>query len=222
MKIFKKIMKVGLVIVFIIVICTILINASVKKYGKSRLITIEEAAEQKDIDCVLVLGCLVKPNGNPSLMLEDRLEKGVELYQAGATTKIVMSGDHGQENYDEVNTMKEYAIEKGIPSEDVFMDHAGFSTYESIYRIRDVFEADKILIVSQEYHLYRALHIAKKLGIEAYGVPAKDKKYAGQTMRDFREVLARVKDYITALYKPKPTYLGETIPVNGDGNLTND
>ena len=215
-------MKVGLVIVFIIVICTILINASVKKYGKSRLITIEEAAEQKDIDCVLVLGCLVKPNGNPSLMLEDRLEKGVELYQAGATTKIVMSGDHGQENYDEVNTMKEYAIEKGIPSEDVFMDHAGFSTYESIYRIRDVFEADKILIVSQEYHLYRALHIAKKLGIEAYGVPAKDKKYAGQTMRDFREVLARVKDYITALYKPKPTYLGETIPVNGDGNLTND
>lgn len=222
MKIFKKIMKVGLLIVLAIVICTILINASVKKHGKSRLITIEEAAEQKNIDCVLVLGCLVKPNGNPSLMLEDRLEKGVELYQAGATTKIVMSGDHGQENYDEVNTMKEYAIEKGIPSEDVFMDHAGFSTYESIYRIRDVFEADKILIVSQEYHLYRALHIAKKLGIEAYGVPAKDKKYAGQTMRDFREVLARVKDYITALYKPKPTYLGETIPVNGDGNLTND
>ncbi len=222
MKIFRKIIKLGIFIAFVIILCTVLINAHVKKYGKSRLITIDEAVMKEDIDCVLVLGCLVRPDGNPSLMLQDRLVKGVELYDAGVTPKIIMSGDHGQTDYDEVNSMKQYAVDNGVPSEDVFMDHAGFSTYESIYRVRDIFEADKILIVSQEYHLYRALYIAEKLGVEAYGVAAEDVEYAGQSMRDFREVLARVKDYLTVIFKPEPTYLGETIPVDGDGNVTND
>ena len=78
-----------------------------------------------------------------------------------------MSGDHGQIEYDEVNTMKQVAIDAGVPSNDIFMDHAGFSTYESIYRAKEIFEADKLIIVSQEYHLYRALYIAKQLGIES-------------------------------------------------------
>ena len=222
MKIFKRIIKWGMLLLFIGILSTLLINAHVKKRGKSHLISIEEATQQEDIDCILVLGCLVRPDGNPSLMLEDRLECGVELYYAGASSKMIMSGDHGQTDYDEVNAMKQYAIDEGIPSEDVFMDHAGFSTYESIYRAKEIFGADKILIVSQEYHLYRALYIAEKLGVEAYGVAAEDVVYAGQNIRDFREVLARVKDAITVIFKPKPTYLGETISVDGDGNVTND
>lgn len=222
MKTLKKIVRFGLLILFIGIISIILINAHVKKRGKSRLISSEEATQQEDIDCILVLGCLVKPDGNPSLMLEDRLERGMELYYAGASSKMIMSGDHGQTDYDEVNSMKQYAIDKGIPSEDVFMDHAGFSTYESVYRAKEIFGADKIVIVSQEYHLYRALYIAEKLGVEAYGVAAEDVVYAGQNIRDFREVLARVKDAITVIFKPKPTYLGETISVDGDGNVTND
>lgn len=133
-----------------------------------------------------------------------------------------MSGDHGREEYDEVAAMKQFAIDEGIPSEDVFMDHAGFSTYESIYRAKEIFQADKILIVTQEYHLYRALYIANQLGVEAYGVSSDYHTYVGQFMRDFREMLARVKDCATCIFKPEPTYLGEAIPVFGDGNITND
>ena len=118
--------------------------------------------------------------------------------------------------------MKEFAIEKGVPSENIFMDHAGFSTYESIYRAKEIFEADKIVIVTQKYHLYRALHIANSLGIEAYGVGADPRQYVGAMYREIREILARNKDFVKCLFKPEPTYLGETIPVSGNGNATND
>ena len=118
--------------------------------------------------------------------------------------------------------MKQYAIDKGIPSEDIFMDHAGFSTYESIYRAKEIFKAKNIIIVTQKYHLYRALYIAKKLDINAYGISSDPRKYRGQTYREVREILARNKDFINCIIKPKPTYLGEAIPVSGNGNLTND
>ena len=155
-------------------------------------------------------------------MLHDRLRMGVELYDLGAAPKLLMSGDHGRENYDEVDVMKSFAVDAGIASEDVFMDHAGFSTYESMYRAKEIFQAKKIIIVTQEYHLYRAIYIAESLGMEAWGVAADYQTYYGQTKRDIREVLARVKDFGTSMFKPKPTYLGTAIPIWGDGNLTND
>ena len=133
-----------------------------------------------------------------------------------------MSGDHGTEDYDEVNIMKQFAIEKGIPSENIFMDHAGFSSYESIYRAKEIFKAKKIIIVTQEYHLYRALYIAKQLGVEAYGVASDSRQYVGAAYREIREILARNKDFIKCILKLKPTYLGETIPVSGNGDITND
>ena len=198
------------------------INSIVKLSTGNQIISSEEAAKLEDIDCILVLGCFVKDDGRPSDMLFDRLTRGVELYDLGAAPKLLMSGDHGREEYDEVAAMKQFAIDKGIPSEDVFMDHAGFSTYESIYRAKEIFQADKILIVTQEYHLYRALYIANQLGVEAYGVSSDYHTYVGQFMRDFREMLARVKDCATCIFKPEPTYLGDVIPIFGDGNLTND
>lgn len=198
------------------------LNAYVKSVGGADIITPEEAVNLEDVDCIIVLGCLVKNNGTPSDMLADRLERGIDLYNQGAAPKIIMSGDHGREDYDEVNTMKKVAVDAGIPSSDVFMDHAGFSTYESIYRAKEIFEADKIIIVTQDYHLYRALYIAEKLGIEAYGVNADYRTYWGQTKRDAREILARCKDFCNMIFKPEPTYLGEKIPVSGDGDLTND
>lgn len=198
------------------------INGYVKSSTSDQIITTEEAAEQTDIDCILVLGCYVHDSGRPSDMLADRLRRGIELYQSGAAPKLLMSGDHGQKDYNEVKAMKLEAMEEGIPSEDIFMDHAGFSTYESIFRARDVFAADKIIIVTQEYHLYRALHIANALGVEAYGVAADYNTYVGQAYRELREILARNKDFATSILKPAPTYLGEVIPVSGDGNLTND
>lgn len=198
------------------------INAYVKHSVADRILTSEKAAELADVDCIMVLGCQVKDSGKPSDMLADRLRRGIEVYELGASPKLLMSGDHGRTEYDEVNTMKQVAIDAGIPSSDVFMDHAGFSTYESVYRARDIFEADKIIIITQEYHLYRALFIAEKLGVEAYGVASDYHTYYGQAMRDFREILARNKDFLMTIFKPEPTYLGEAIPVSGDGDLTND
>ena len=198
------------------------LNSIVKLSTGKQIISSEEAAKLEDVDCILVLGCFVKDDGRPSDMLHDRLTRGVELYNLGAAPKLLMSGDHGREEYDEVAAMKQFAINAGIPSEDVFMDHAGFSTYESIYRAKEIFQADKILIVTQEYHLYRALYIADQLGVEAYGVSSDYHTYVGQFMRDFREMLARVKDCATCIFKPEPTYLGDAIPIFGDGNLTND
>ena len=197
------------------------VNGHVKHSAKKWLLTAEEAAELEQADCILVLGCGVRPNGAPSLMLQDRLDMGLRIYELGAAPKLLMSGDHGTVDYDEVNAMKDYAMEAGVPSEDVFMDHAGFSTYESMYRARDVFCAEKVIIVSQQYHLYRAVYDARALGLEAYGVAAEDVAYLGQTLRDVREILARNKDFFYCLLRPQPTFLGEAIPVSGDGNATN-
>ncbi len=191
------------------------------KHTASDYILSAEAAQELDADCILVLGCGVRPDGEPSLMLRDRLDMGLALYEAGAAPKLLMSGDHGRQEYDEVNAMKDYAMAAGVPSEDVFMDHAGFSTYESMYRARDVFCAEKVIIVSQQYHLYRAVYDARALGLEAYGVAAEDVAYLGQTLRDVREILARNKDFFYCLFRPEPTFLGEAIPVFGDGNATN-
>lgn len=211
-----------LCLVVVATVSVISINAYIKGVGADYLLTSEEAAALTDVDCILVLGCQVKDDGTPSDMLRDRLTRGIEVYNLGAAPKLLMSGDHGREEYDEVGTMKQYAIEAGISSEDIFMDHAGFSTYESIYRAKEIFQADKIIIVTQEYHLYRALYIAKQLGVEAYGVASDYHTYAGQTMRDFREVLARCKDFVSVIFKSEPTYLGDAIPVSGNGDATND
>lgn len=177
-------------------------------------------AEGIDADCILVLGCLVKADGSPSDMLSDRLEIGVELYENGAAPKLLMSGDHGRVEYNEVGAMKKYALDKGVASADVFMDHAGFSTYESMYRAKEIFGADKIIIVSQSYHLYRAIYIARSLGIEAYGVASDQRSYRGQSVRDVREAAARAKDLVYTIFRPLPTYLGESISLLGDGNVT--
>ena len=198
------------------------LNAHVKKTAGNRIITQEEAAELAGVDCVLVLGCGVREDGTPSHMLEDRLKQGVALYDLQASPKLLMSGDHGRVEYNEVGTMKEYAVEAGIPSEDVFMDHAGFSTYESLYRAKEIFGVKKLIIVTQEYHLYRALYIAERLGLEAWGVASDYRTYWGQTSREIREILARTKDFVNTVFWPEPTFLGEAIPVSGNGDLTND
>lgn len=198
------------------------INLWVTGSVSCRILTQEQAAFIEDVDCVVVLGCQVRSDGSPSHMLEDRLKRSVALYEAGAAPKLLMSGDHGTVTYDEVNAMKRYALEAGVPSEDVFMDHAGFSTYETVYRAKEIFGADKVIIVTQQYHLYRALYIAQALGIEAYGVAADYRQYSGQFARDLREVLARVKDFGMSIIKPEPTYLGKAIPISGNGELTHD
>ncbi|CVI70006.1 vancomycin high temperature exclusion protein [Clostridiales bacterium CHKCI001] len=222
MKIHWKKWLMGFVIFIILIGCYGLgVNFYMKASVEGKILS-DEDATRIEADCILVLGAGVREDGTPSPLLQERLDMGVRLYDLGASAKLLMSGDHGRAGYDEVNKMKEYAVENGVSSHDVFMDHAGFSTYESMYRARDVFQAKKLIIVTQQYHLYRALYVAEKLGLEAYGVAADQMVYNGQLYREVREILARNKDFINTLIWPKPKYLGDAIPVNGDGDITND
>ena len=219
MKIIKKLIIAVICIGIVCSAAVLGINFYVVKSSEKYILSMDNAGD--GYDCVLVLGCGVWGD-QPSHMLEDRLLVGIELCKNGASEKLLMSGDHGREEYDEVNVMKKFATDRGLASEDVFMDHAGFSTYESMYRARDIFKAKKVLIVTQEYHLYRAIFDARRLGLDAYGVTSDLRDYGGQIFRDIREILARNKDLIYTTLKPEPTYLGEAIPVQGDGNATND
>lgn len=226
MKIRKRILiKIGVLLscaALVMSCAALVINSLVVSSVRDKILEPERASELYAVDCVLVLGCLVKKNGEPSDMLRDRLDRGIELYAMSAAPKLLMSGDHGQRDYNEVGTMKRYAVELGVPSEDVFMDHAGFSTYDSLYRAKEVFGAKKIVIVTQKYHLYRALYIAEQLGIEAYGVASDYRGYTGQIKRDVREILARNKDFLSCAFSVRADILGEPIDLGGDGDVTND
>ena len=217
----KKMLKYGIIVIVVLIVLIFGINFYVRLSTKKQIIKESEYSKLSDIDCIIILGAGIWGD-KPSPMLEDRLLEGINLYRNNISDKIIVSGDHGRKEHDEVNIMKNYLIEKGIPSENVFMDHAGFSTYESIYRAKEIFQAKKMVIVTQKYHLYRALYIAKKLGIESYGVGSDPRQYVGATNREIREIFARDKDFIKCIFKPKPTYLGDTIPVSGNGDVTND
>ena len=210
-----------LIVVAIAALTPFLINFAVIN-STSKYIINQEETTSLDADCIIVLGALVWDDNRLSDMLEDRVIVGTELYNRKSAPKIIMSGDHGRIEYDEVNAMMNYALTKGVKSDDVFLDHAGFSTYESMYRAREVFKAHKVLIITQKYHLYRAVYLARALGLDAYGVSSDLRPYYGQKSRDIREFLARNKDFFTSIFKPKPTYLGDAIPVSGSGVVTHD
>jgi len=197
------------------------INHYVERIGAKYIYS---AQDVPTADTVLIMGAYVFPDGTLSTMLKDRVVVGYELYENGKTPKIIVSGDHGRRDYDEVNTMKDFIKSKGVTGQDIFMDHAGFSTYESLYRARDIFQVKKVIIVTQRYHLLRALFIARELGLEAYGVASDNHDY-GPVMATYkvREMVARNKDFwLAKVFKPQPTFLGEVIPVFGDGGATDD
>lgn len=221
MEIVKKVLFILTIIALILIFIVLVINFFVVLKTKGKIVSKEDLLDEKNIDAILILGAGIWGD-RPSHMLEDRLLEGIDLYKSDISNNLIMSGDHGKADYDEVNLMKKFAIEKGVLSEDVFMDHAGFSTYESVYRAKEIFGAKKIVIVTQEYHLYRAIYIAESLGLEVYGVKSNPRGYAGQFIRDLREILARDKDFFTSIIKPKPTYLGEKISLDGSGDVTND
>lgn len=195
------------------------VNSYIKNREKDKIFTVDSVSG--GYDCIIILGCGIKDDGRPSDMLYDRIITGVELYKKGIAPRILMSGDHGRTDYDEVGTMKKYAVDMGIPEDAVFCDHAGFSTYESMVRANKVFGIENAVVVTQSYHLYRALYDAKSFGIDAYGVSADVRRYLGQTNRNIREIIARNKDFLFCVFKPDPKYLGEKIDITGSGSVTN-
>lgn len=171
-------------------------------------------------DAILILGSLVYQSGAPSPVLTARLEHGLALYRAGKAPKILLSGDHGTKTYDEVNAMRDWLTARGVPLQDVFMDHAGFNTYDSMYRARDIFQIKTVLVVTQQFHMSRSLYIARALGLEAYGVAAPDLALYNMRYNNLREALARVKSFAETAVHRKPKYLGDVIPISGDGRVT--
>lgn len=199
------------------------INLYMKYVADKEFATLEELEiEKQEYDAAIILGAQVKEGGKLSLMLKERVDMGIALYKAGITDRLIMSGDHGREDYDEVNAMKDYAIAAGVPSEHIFMDHAGFSTYDTMYRAREIFQVEDAVVVTQEYHLYRAVYNAKAMDMDVKGIFCDRDVYAGDKYRKLREALARVKDFGYCMIKPEPKCLGEAIPVSGNGDMTND
>ena len=183
-------------------------------------VDLESMPAMSPADCILILGCGIIDENTPSDMLKDRLDMGMAAYQLGLAPRILISGDNGHEGYNEIHVMLHYLLDAGVPEEDIFCDHAGFSTYDSVHRAGSIFGANDIIIITQRYHLYRALFIAKGLGINAKGVCANQRSYMGKLYREAREVLARDKDCIKTLIKAKPVYGGEPISLQGNSKLS--
>jgi len=174
-----------------------------------------EAPPPEDLDCILVLGCGVRPDGSPSHMLEDRMKRAIQLYQAGWSDVLLLSGDNRKEDYNEVGVMKAYAMARGVPEEAIVLDHAGLCTYDSLYRARAIFGAERVVVITQAFHISRALYIGRSLGVEAWGVTADLRPYQHELFNRCREILARDKDALWCLVKPEPTHLGEKVPLRG-------
>jgi SanA protein len=155
-------------------------------------------------------------------MYQDRADVAVEVYKAGKAEKILISGDHGRNEYDEVNAARKYLLAKGVPAEDIFLDHAGFDTYDSLYRARDIFQIKTLIISTQNFHLPRAVYIARKMGIGAWGVSADKHLYGNEQYYEMREALARAKAWLDVLFQAEPKFLGEAIPITGDSRASWD
>lgn len=180
--------------------------------------TREEVEDLSSIspECILVLGASVTSDGVPSPILQDRLDTAIDLYNKGVAPKLLLSGDNGQMVYNEVKAMQNYALEAGVDENDIYLDHAGFSTYESIYRAKYIFKVDSMIVVTQTYHLYRSLYGCRRMGITVMGAAADQYTYAGQEKREIREVLARDKDFVKWIFKPQPTFLGDAVPISAE------
>lgn len=217
----RVLLGVLLVVVLALAAVMAVTNVVMIQSTKDDIVTPEEAVDF-GAQAIVVLGASVLPDGTPSGILQDRIDDGVELYFAGAAPKIIMSGDNSTVAYNEVKAMKAYAVAQGVPEEDVFCDHAGFSTYESMYRAKHVFGADRIIVCTQTYHLYRALYAAHGLGMEAIGVPSDYHIYGGQLWFDAREIPARTKDFFKVMLGVPSTFVGDAISLDQSGNVTEE
>ncbi len=203
----KKIIKIILSCFLSVFFITICINIYMMYSTKDRIMVIDRINEINDVDAIIILGCKVEEYG-PSLMLTRRLDKGIEVYDK-LHTKIILTGDH-RDDYDEVDVMKEYVLSSDVNSKDILLDYEGFSTYDSIYRVKNVYKAKKVVIITQKYHMYRALYLAKSLDLEAYGVVADDiPQKAIMFKNELREILSRDKNFFKGIFKPKSDYLEE-------------
>ncbi|MCK5491235.1 MAG: YdcF family protein [Candidatus Pacebacteria bacterium] len=185
--------------------------------SKSAKYIYQEMANVPQIKVALVLGAKVNQNGTLSPIYQDRVQTAFELYESKKVEKIIVSGDHGRENYDEVNSAKDYLLERGMESEDIFLDYAGFDTYDSLYRAKEIFQVSSLVVVTQNFHLSRAVYIGKSLGLETYGMSADKHQYIDNGYSELREKFSKIKAFFDVNLNSKPKFLGENISIEGDG-----
>jgi len=202
---FKFILWCVLALLIFIFLTNLVIYVGSKPYIYDK---VEEVGEQQ---VVLILGASVYRKGTLSPIFQNRVDKAIELYGAKKAFKFLASGDNSTVEHNEVNAVKKYLLAKGIPEEDIFLDHAGFDTYSTMYRARDIFQVSSVIIVTQSFHLPRAVFIARKLGIEAYGVSAYDGNV--RVKNYVREIFANEKAAFDLIFHTKPKFLGEAIPI---------
>ena len=213
-KIIKKAIRFFILAFAATVFFTVIIYNHTDKIGEQLTMAVNETEKS---DCIIVLGAGIIGN-RPSISLANRLDKAIEVYNLGHTEKILVSGDHGQSSYDEVNVMRNYLMEKGIPKENIFMDHAGFSTYDSMYRAKSIFKVSRAIVVTQRLHLRRALYIGDKMGMGVVGVEAENSTAKSTAVQSVREYPARVKAFLQCeILHSKPKFLGDAIPITGSG-----
>ncbi len=218
----KKILKLLILFSLLIAFFSLTINLYILKSTNNLNHAPQYYSAENSVDAIIVLGAAMYKSG-PSLMLRDRLDAAIVLYEAGVSERILVSGDHGKTSYNEVQGMREYLLNAGIADEDIFMDHAGFNTYSSMYRAKDVFLVKSAIISTQEFHLPRAVYLANRLGLKANGVICDQHDYFFLGRNKAREFLARVKDWLQAeIFQPEPQYLGEPISIHGSGLATHD
>ena len=215
----------GLVLAVVIVVVGIPVGINLFMCASTRpsFTTVQSESIQDETfnaDAIVVLGAGINWDGSPSAILRDRLDTAIALYEEGVAPKIIMSGDNTDSSYNEVMAMTLYAESQGVSADDIFCDHAGVSTYDSMYRLRHVFNVKRCVIVTQEYHLYRALYDVGSFGIEAYGVPSDKATYANMDSYERREVLARVKDFASALLNQEAETKSEPVSLNQSGRVT--
>ena len=217
----RNILKIVLLITGAVILSSALINIGM--IWAARKYVYRDISAIPPRTAILVLGSQTRGT-KLSPVLQDRVVAGINLMGESKGKKLLLSGDHGELYYDEVNAMRLYVLANapGIAKEDIFMDHAGFTTWDSMYRARDVFGVKDILIVTQEFHISRAVCIARSLGLDAVGYSINQDRFSGRSLSAwrFREYFARVKAFMSIVFKPKPRYLGEKIPISGDGRAT--
>lgn len=192
------------------------INRTARPHIKTKLAALDHAYTG------IVLGASVRPDKSLSPILQDRVDAAYLAYKDGIIERFLLSGDHGRDEYDEVNAMKDYLNKKGVPNEVIFLDHAGFDTYDSMYRARDVFQVNKAIVFTQNYHLPRAIYLGRKFGIELQGYSSDMQVYPALSRFKKREWLANIKAWFEININKRPTYVGSPVPITGDSSLSHD
>jgi len=215
-------------VAIILVVFVTLSGLAIALWAQHAILTVSEPVMYRDATPVpgrpvaIVFGAKAWSSG-PSSVLKDRLDAGIRLYRLGTVKKLLLSGDHGRHEYGEVNTMRRYALERGVEDVDIFLDHAGFRTYDTLYRARDVFGLRSAVLVTSEFHLPRALYTGKRLGLDVVGLVSDARTYRSWLWNDCREFLARTLAWVQVnVTRPMPRHLGPAIDITGDGRATHD